>query len=205
MVTVLDHPLASHLLAALRDKDTVHADFRRSAHQISCLLVLEATKGIRTATKDVSTPLEVTRCPVIDQEIVAVPILRAGLGMLEAVTDLFPDVNVGTIGLERSEQTAVASVYHLKLPPLDDRYVICLDPMLATGGSASQAIGFLKAKGATRLTMVSVVSTPEGIQKLQEDHPDVPIVTGSIDRGLNDKKFIVPGLGDFGDRLYGTL
>lgn len=158
-----------------------------------------------TVEKAIQTPLEATYCKVLGQDLAAVPILRAGLGMLPAVVDLFPRVSVGTIGLERDETSAQASQYHCKLPRLENRYVLCLDPMLATGGSASQAITMLKAKGASKIRMVSIVAAPEGVEALETAHPDVEIFTASVDRELNQKKYILPGLGDFGDRLYGTL
>jgi uracil phosphoribosyltransferase len=200
----LDHPLAHHLLASLRDVRTTPTDFRRYCQTLTTLLALEATYGIRTRDEIVKTPLCSTAAKVLDQPLAAVPILRAGLGMLETVVQLFPDVAVGYIGLERNEDTAVARRYYSKVPRLAGRFTLCLDPMLATGGSASQAIGFLKEAGATKIVMVSVVSAPEGIAVLQEAHPDVDIVTAAVDEGLNERRYIVPGLGDFGDRLYGT-
>lgn len=153
----------------------------------------------------IETPIERTNAKLLSQELAAVPILRAGLGMLEPVTDLFPDVAVGYIGLERNEATAVASSYYCKLPSLDNKFTLLLDPMLATGGSASQAAELLKAKGAKTISMVCIVAAPEGIKQLSSNHPDVEIFTSAVDRELNDKKYIMPGLGDFGDRLYGTF
>jgi uracil phosphoribosyltransferase len=138
------------------------------------------------------------------QGLVVVPVLRAGLAMLEPALAMFGDVSVGYIGLERSHDTAVAHSYYCKLPSMTNRFSLCLDPMLATGGSASQALSLLKAAGAKQITMVSVVSAPEGIARLEQDHPDVEIVTAAIDRELNAQKYILPGLGDFGDRLFGT-
>jgi uracil phosphoribosyltransferase len=152
----------------------------------------------------VETPLKTTPGKLLGQSLAAVPVLRAGLGMLQPVVNLFPDVAVGYIGLERHEDTAIARSYYSKLPKLTGRYTLCLDPMLATGGSATQAIGLIKSYGATQITMVSVVSAPEGVAYLQAMHPDIQIVTAALDEGLNDRKYIVPGLGDFGDRLYGT-
>lgn len=200
----LDHPLSHHLLAQLRDETTPPTEFRRHCRALTTLLVLQATYGLRTRDTFVRTPIRPAPAKVIDQPLAAVPILRAGLGMLEPIVELFPDVAVGYIGLERSEDTAIARRYYSKAPNLAGRFTLCLDPMLATGGSASQAIGFLKEAGATKIIMVSIVSAPEGIECLQTNHPDVDIVTASIDEGLNDRKYIVPGLGDFGDRLYGT-
>ncbi|HWD39499.1 MAG TPA: uracil phosphoribosyltransferase, partial [Fimbriimonas sp.] len=154
---------------------------------------------------DVETPLTTTRCQVLDQPLAVVPVLRAGLGMLEPVLELFPKVAVGYIGLERHEDTAVARSYYSKLPPLSGCFTLCVDPMLATGGSASQAISLIKAHGAEKIVMVSVVAAPTGFKRLQADHPEVVVVTASLDEGLNDRAYIVPGLGDFGDRLYGTV
>lgn len=204
-VHVLDHPLAAHLLTELRDKNTPPAPFRRCAKILTHLLILEATRAIPVTEADIETPLCPTKGHYLDQPLAVVPVLRAGLGMLEPVVELFPDVAVGYIGLERHHDTAVARSYYSKLPFLEGRYTLCLDPMLATGGSAAQAIALIKAHGATTVKMVSVVSAPEGIELLQTRHPDVPVFTAAIDEGLNDRKYIVPGLGDFGDRLYGTF
>ncbi len=201
---VLDHPLAGHLLAELRDKSTPPERFRRLCKTLTTLLVLEATRGIRTRIQNVQTPVGETDGKFLDQPLAVVPVLRAGLGMLEPVVELFPDVAVGYIGLERHEDTAIARSYYSKLPNLTGRYTLCVDPMLATGGSAAQAISLIKAHGATDVTMVCVVAAPEGVSKLEESHPNIAIVTASLDERLNDKKYIVPGLGDFGDRLYGT-
>jgi len=202
---VLDHPLAGHLLASLRQKDTPPEQFRQIARRLATLLVLQATYEIRTRKQSIETPICETEVDVLDQGIAVIPVLRAGLGMLEPVLDLFPDVAVGYIGLERNEETAIARSYYSKLPSsLPGRFTICVDPMLGTGGSASQAISLIKAHGATQVTMVSIVSAPEGIAQLQKAHPDVLIVTAAVDKQLNSRKYIVPGLGDFGDRLYGT-
>ncbi len=201
---VLDHPLAAHLLAHLRDKSTNPEQFRSMTETLTTLLVLQATYNIRTREVMVETPLKTTPGKVLDQPLAAVPVLRAGLGMLQSVVRLFPDVAVGYIGLERHEDTAIARSYYSKLPNLAGRYNLCLDPMLATGGSAAQAISLMKTHGATQITMVSVVAAPEGVAFLQNAHPDIQIITAALDDGLNAKKYILPGLGDFGDRLYGT-
>ena len=153
---------------------------------------------------EVQTPLEMTQVNKLGSGLAVVPILRAGLSMLEASLELFPDVAVGYIGLERSHDTAIAHSYYVKLPKLAGRFTLCMDPMLATGGSASQALSLLKANGAKDLVMVCVIAAPEGVEKLLSDHPDVPIYTAALDRQLNDLKYILPGLGDYGDRLYGT-
>ncbi len=204
-VRVLDHPLSEHLLAGLRDADTPPERFRGLSRRLTTLLVLEATRGLSARETSVRTPLEEAPAKVLAQGLAVVPVLRAGLGMLEPVVALFPDVAVGYIGLERHEETAVAHSYYCKLPQLAGRFTLCVDPMLATGGSASQAIGLIKAHGADQVTMVCVVAAPQGIEKLKTAHPEVDIVTAAVDRDLDERKFILPGLGDFGDRLYGTL
>jgi uracil phosphoribosyltransferase len=166
--------------------------------------VLEAVRGLPTIEADVATPLERTGGVQISPDLVAVPILRAGLGMLEAVTELFPEVSVGYVGLERDETTLMPSSYYEKLPPVRDRHVLVLDPMLATGGSAARACEGIAEKGPAQVIFVCVVAAPEGLAKMEREHPDVPIVTAAVDRELNDHGYILPGLGDFGDRLFGT-
>ena len=203
-VTVVSHPLAQHLLLALRDVTTTPALFRSLTKRLTTVLMLEATRDLPTEERTVETPLETTTGPALAQPIVAVPILRAGLGMLDAVVELFPEGRVGYLGLERDEATFQPSEYYAKLPSLDDARTFVLDPMLATGGSAGAALDSVKAAGATSVRMVSVVSAPEGIKALEENHPDVDIFTSSVDRELNDSAYILPGLGDFGDRLFGT-
>src|SRR5918996_2703020 len=203
-VTVVDHPLAGHLLLALRDERTPPDVFRALTKRRTTVLVLEATRTLPTKLKTVRTPLEDVEGRSLEGPIAAVPILRAGLGMLDAVVDLFPEVRVGYLGLERDEATFQPSEYYAKLPALDDARTFVLDPMLATGGSAGAAVSSIKSAGATAIRMVSVVSAPEGIKLLQNDHPDVDIVTASLDRQLNSPAYILPGLGDFGDRLFGT-
>jgi uracil phosphoribosyltransferase len=204
-LTVLNHPLAEHLMAGLRNKDTAPEHFRHCARRITTLLAIEATREMKVAHCSVETPLESMQGKDFAQGLSVVPVLRAGLAMLEPIVELFPDVSVGYIGLERNHATAVAHSYYVKLPKLAGRYTLCVDPMLATGGSASQAISMLKAGNPAAIVMVSVVAAPDGVAKLEHDHPDVPIVVAAVDRGLNDKKYILPGLGDFGDRLYGTI
>ncbi len=204
MPHVIDHPLATHALTHLRDKTTNPATFRTLSYQVGLLLALEATRDLPTKGKAIETPLEAITSPVLDQGLVVVPILRAGLGMLQPYTDLFPAVSVGYVGLERDHETAKARSYYCKLPPLVNRRVLCVDPMLATGGSAVQALNVLRERGAKDLRLVTIVSAPEGVAKIESHHPDVPIITASIDRELNEQSYILPGLGDFGDRLYGT-
>ena len=202
-VTVVDHALAGHLLAQLRSVETAPPVFRTLAKRLALTLALEAIRDLPAREITVRTPLEETTGRVLD-DLVAVPILRAGLGMLEAVTELFPEVAVGYIGLERDEASLEPQSYYRKLPPVEDRHVLVLDPMLATGGSGSAATSAVKEGGPASIRFVCVVAAPEGIRKMEADHPDVPIFTAAIDRQLNERGYIVPGLGDFGDRLFGT-
>lgn len=205
MLHVLQHPLAAHVITHLRDKTTKPATFRTLAYQISLLLAIEATRGLETEDKAIETPLEpVTGKVIAQQPLVVVPILRAGLGMVQPFLDVFPDVSVGYIGLERDHETAVARSYYCKLPELTGRHVFLVDPMLATGGSAVQAIDVVKSAGGRQITLLGIVSSPEGVAAVEKSHPEVPIFTAALDRGLNARKYILPGLGDFGDRLYGT-
>jgi uracil phosphoribosyltransferase len=169
------------------------------------VLALEATAGLPTTQESIQTPLAQAQVSRLGRGVVAVPILRAGLGMLEAVTELLPDVGVGYVGLERNEQTLQPTEYYFKTPSLPDSAVLLLDPMLATGGSASFAAKLLRDQGAVDLTLICVIAAPEGIRRLTEDDPDIKIVTAAIDEKLNDVGYIVPGLGDFGDRLFGTF
>jgi len=205
-VRVVDHPLAGHLLAGLRDASTPPERFRYLTQRLATVLVLEATRGLPTRPTTIRTPLADARVDTLDGNVIAVPILRAGLGLLTAVTGLLPDVQVGYVGLERDELTLQPSSYYLKVPPLDEgRPVLLLDPMLATGGSASFAAQLLRDRGAADLTLVCVVAAPEGVDRLTGDHPDLRIVAAGLDERLNDVGYIVPGLGDFGDRLFGTF
>ena len=201
---IVDHPLAQHLLTELRDKTTEPDAFRRFSWNLTTMLVLEATRSIATMSRQVETPIKSTEGHSLSEGLAVVPVLRAGLGMLEPVVHLFPDVAVGYIGLERNESTAVARSYYSKLPDLSNRFTLCLDPMLATGGSAAQAISLIKGHCAKRVAMVCVVSSPDGVAKLESAHPGIDIYTASLDEGLNERFYIVPGLGDYGDRLYGT-
>lgn len=201
---VLQHPLGTHVLTHLRDKTTKPALFRTLSYQISLLLALESTRDLATEEKKIETPLEPFTGRVLARHLAIVPILRAGLGMVQPFLDTFPDVSVGYVGLERDHTTAIARSYYCKLPPLDDKRVIVVDPMLATGGSAVQALDVVKAAGAKEIGFVCIVAAPEGVAAVEEAHPEIPIHTGVLDRHLNSKKYILPGLGDFGDRLYGT-
>ena len=202
-VTVVDHALAGHLLAQLRSQETAPPVFRTLAKRLALTLALEAIRDLPTTEVVVRTPLEETTGRVLG-DLVAVPILRAGLGMLEAVTELFPEVAVGYIGLERDEASLEPQSYYRKLPPVRGRHVLVLDPMLATGGSGSAATAAVREGGPASIRFVCVVAAPEGIRRMEADHPDVPIFTAAIDRQLNERGYIVPGLGDFGDRLFGT-
>jgi len=204
-VHIVDHPLVHDALAELRDKRTTPDRFRRAATRISVLLVAEAMRDVPSTAVTVDTPLGPADGRVAD-EIVVVPVLRAGLGMLDAVLDLVPRARVGHIGLQRDEMTAVASQYYAKLPPaLEKSFVLMIDQMLATGGSAVAALDLLRTAGARDVRIVCIVAAPEGLAVVERHHPGVVVYTPVVDRGLNEHKFIVPGLGDFGDRLYGTL
>ena len=205
MIKVIGHPLVQDALAELRDVRTAPPAFRRAANRISVLLAAEALRDVPVSPAVVTTPLGPADGHVVKTDVVVVPVLRAGLGMLDAVLELLPSARVGHIGLQRDEATAIASRYYSKLPPnVADSFVLMIDPMLATGGSAAAAIDLLKAAGAKTIRMICIVSAPEGVRLLEARHPDVVIYTPVVDRELNPHKFIVPGLGDFGDRLYGT-
>ena len=202
---VVSHPLVDDVLSALRDRETPSVEFRRLAHRVSLLVVAEATRDLPTAEAEVETPLETTRARRLARRVVAVPVLRAGLGMLDAFLELVPSAQVGYFGLERNEQTAVARRYYEKVPKdLADAAVYLLDPMLATGGSAAMAIDGLLGLGARRVRLLCVVAAPEGVALLERTHPDAEVYTAALDRELNAHKYILPGLGDFGDRLFGT-
>jgi uracil phosphoribosyltransferase len=203
---LVDHPLVHDALMELRDVDTAPPEFRRAANRISVLLAAEALKDLPATAATVTTPLGPAEGKVVTSDVVVVPVLRAGLGMLDAVLELLPAARVGHIGLQRDEATAIASKYYTKLPrDLADSHVLMIDPMLATGGSAVAAIDLIKAAGARAIRMICIVAAPEGVALVAQQHPDVAVYTPVVDRALNDHKFIVPGLGDFGDRLYGTV
>jgi uracil phosphoribosyltransferase len=202
---VITHPLVHDALMELRDARTTAPAFRRAANRISVLLAAEALRDLPSSATTVTTPLGPADGRVVETDVVVVPVLRAGLGMLDAVLELLPTARVGHIGLQRDEATAIASRYYSKLPPgLAKSHVLMIDPMLATGGSAAAAIDLIKAAGATAISMICIVSAPEGVSLLERLHPDVAVYTPVVDKHLNAHKFIVPGLGDFGDRLYGT-
>jgi uracil phosphoribosyltransferase len=203
---LVEHPVVHDALATLRDKTTPPEVFRRMAVRISLLLAAEATRDIPAEATTVDTPIGPAAGRRVSDGVVVVPVLRAGLGMLDAVLELIPSARVGHIGLQRDEITAVASQYYSKLPrDLTGSFVLMIDPMLATGGSAVAALDLIRHAGARTIKMICIVAAPEGIALVERHHPDVHIYTPVVDDGLNAHKFIVPGLGDFGDRLYGTL
>ena len=205
-VHLVEHPLVHDALASLRNKGTAPEHFRRAAMRISVLLAAEALRDLPTDNVTVETPLGPAPGRTVRSDVVVVPVLRAGLGMLDAVLELVPRARVGHIGLQRDEMTAVASQYYSKLPAqLDDSYVLMIDPMLATGGSAVAALDLLERAGAKTIRMICIVAAPEGVALVERHHPKVDIYTPVVDRELNAHKYIVPGLGDFGDRLYGTV
>jgi uracil phosphoribosyltransferase len=205
-VTEVKHPLARHKLGLLRERSTSTADFRRLVDELTLLLTYEATKDFPTELVEVETPLERTTVERISGKKVAVcPVLRAGIGMLDGVLSLISGARVGFIGLYRDEETLQPVEYFVKLPnDIAERDVIVLDPMLATGNSTAAAIEIVKAAGATSVAVIAIIAAPEGIKRVLDDHPDVRIIVSAIDRGLDENGFIVPGLGDAGDRLYAT-
>ena len=203
---IVEHPLVHDALVELRDARTAPPAFRRAANRISVLLAAEALRDVPSVPSTVLTPLGPADGRVVKADVVVVPVLRAGLGMLDAVLELLPAARVGHIGLQRDEATAIASKYYSKLPTnLSDSYVLMIDPMLATGGSAVAAIDLIKASGARTIAMICIVAAPEGVRLVEQHHPDVAVDTPVVDKHLDAHKYIVPGLGDFGDRLYGTV
>lgn len=205
-VTVVDHPLVLHKLSLMRDVNTPTAVFRQLLREITLLLAYEITRELPMTTKPIETPMEQMEAPTLDgKKLALVSILRAGNGMLDGVLELIPSARVGFVGLYRDEETLQPVQYYFKAPEaLEDRVVIAVDPMLATGNSSSAAIDLLKEAGATDIRFLCLLAVPEGIARMQEAHPDVQIVTAAIDRGLNDVGYIMPGLGDAGDRMFGT-
>jgi uracil phosphoribosyltransferase len=198
------HPLVADSLVGLRDRETEPEEFRELARKLITLLVYEATADLPVRHGSVQTPLKQAAATFVEVEVVAIPVLRAGLGLLGPVLELLPRVSVGYIGLERDEETAVARIYYNKLPKLAGKVPMLLDPMLATGGSAAQALDLIKEAGGRNPLMLCVVAAPEGVRVVAERHPEVRIFTAALDESLNDRAYIVPGLGDFGDRLFGT-
>lgn len=205
-VTVVDHPLVQHKLTIMRNKETSTASFRRLLREISLLLGYEVTRNLELTTMRIETPLEEMDAPILEgKKLVFASVLRAGNGLLEGLLDLVPAARVAHIGLYRDHDTLEAVEYFFKAPSdLSDRLVIVVDPMLATANSAIAAVDMLKGRGATSIRFLCLLAAPEGIERFTRAHPDVPVFTASIDRGLNEKGYIMPGLGDAGDRMYGT-
>lgn len=205
-LTVVDHPLVQHKLTLMREKETPTAVFRQLLREISLLLCYEVTRSLPMTTRRIETPLAPMDAPVLEgQKMALVSILRAGNGLLDGMLDLIPSARVGFIGLYRDEKTLMPVQYYCKLPSeLDKRLVIAVDPMLATGHSSAAAIDLIKKAGATEIRFLCLLAAPEGIRTMHAEHPDVPIVTAAVDERLNEKGYIVPGLGDAGDRMFGT-
>ncbi|SHI44981.1 uracil phosphoribosyltransferase [Clostridium amylolyticum] len=205
-VTQIAHPLILHKLAFIRDKNTGSKDFRELVEEVAMLMAYEVTRDLQTEEINIDTPICTTKCKVLaGKKMAIVPILRAGLGMVDGMLKLIPAAKVGHIGLYRDEETLQPVEYFCKLPQdISERDVIVVDPMLATGGSAADAITLLKKKGAKYIRLVCLIGAPEGVKLVQDTHPDVDIYLGSIDEKLNENGYIVPGLGDAGDRLFGT-
>ena len=201
---IIDHPLAQVLITQLRNKETSSDAFRSASKRITQILVIEASRSLNTEMEKVSTPIEDTEgCKLADQ-LTIVPIIRAGISMVEPTLEFLPQAVVGYIGLERDEKTAISRSYYRKVPSLKGRKAFIVDPMLATGGSTLKAIDVCIEEGAAEITVISIISAPEGIKAVEVLHPQINIYTASLDRELNSQKYILPGLGDFGDRLYNT-
>lgn len=205
-LTVVDHPLVQHKLSLMREVETPTAVFRQLLREISQLLAYEVTRGLPMTTKEIETPLVTMQAPVLDgRKLALISILRAGNGLLDGVLELIPSARVGFVGLYRDEDTLQPVQYYFKVPgQLDERLVIAVDPMLATGNSSVAAVDLLKGAGAKNIRFLCLLAAPEGVKRMKEAHPDVPIVTASLDDNLNELGYIVPGLGDAGDRMFGT-
>ena len=205
-VHVLDHPLIQHKLAILRDKNTGTKEFRALISEIAGLMCYEATRNLPTKEVEVETPVAIAKCKMLaGKKLAIVPVLRAGLGMVDSMVDLIPSAKIGHIGLYRDPETHKPVEYYCKLPDdIANRHVFVVDPMLATGGSAVAAIDFLKKHGCRKITMMNVIGCPEGVETVQKAHPDVDLYLAAVDEKLNDHKYIIPGLGDAGDRIFGT-
>lgn len=204
MLHLLNHPLGAHIITHLRDRTTKPVTFRTLNYQIGLLLALESTRDLRTKETTIETPLETYQGQVLGDSLVLVPILRAAIGLVQPYTDLFPNISIGYVGLERDHQTAIARNYYCKLPPLAGRHVLVLDPMLATGGSAVQTIRLVQENGGENISVVCVVAAPEGVKAVEAVDQSIPIFAATLDRELDSRKYILPGVGDYGDRLYGT-
>lgn len=205
-LTIVSHPLVQHKLTLMREKQTSTAVFRQLLREISQLLAYEVTRGLPMTTKIIETPMEQMDAPVLDgKKLALISILRAGNGLLDGVLELVPSARVGFVGLYRDEETLQPVQYYFKVPEsMQDRLVIAVDPMLATGNSSVAAVDLLKQSGATNIRFLCLLASPEGVARMAEAHPDVPIVTAALDSHLNEKGYIVPGLGDAGDRMFGT-
>ena len=205
-VHVMDHPLVHHKLAVMRNKDTSVKEFRELVSEVAGLMCYEATRNLPTVDVKVETPVGIADCKMLaGKKLAIVPILRAGLGMVDALVDLIPSAKIGHIGLYRDPETHEPVEYYCKLPEdIGNRVVFVVDPMLATGGSAVAAINFLKKRGCKNIIMLNIIGCPEGIQRVQEEHPDVEMYLAACDEKLNEHAYIVPGLGDAGDRIFGT-
>ena len=205
-VVVFDHPLIQHKLAIMRDKNTGVKEFRELLEEISMLMIFEVTRDLETEEVEVETPITTCKCrKLAGRKLAVVPILRAGLGMVDGVINMVPAAKVGHIGLYRDPETLEPVEYYCKLPAdCTEREIVVVDPMLATGGSASAAIRFIKQRGCSHIRLVNLIAAPEGVKRMQEDHPDVDIFIAALDDHLNEHGYIVPGLGDAGDRLFGT-
>lgn len=203
---LMDHPLILHKISMLRKADTNTKDFRQLVNEIALLIGYEATRDLKLETMEIETPLQKTIGKFVPKQVCLVPILRAGLGMVDAMLNLIPAARVGHVGLYRDHETLQPVEYYFKMPPdVAERVVIVLDPMLATGGSASAAISALKRRGVSSIKLVNIIGAPEGVAVIRKDHPDVDIYLGCLDECLNENGYILPGLGDAGDRLFGTL
>ena len=204
-IHIIDHPLIQHKLTLMRKKETSSGDFRKLLKEITLLMGYELTRDLPMEDIEVETPLEkITGKQVAGKKVGIVPILRAGFGMVEGLTELMPSARIGVIGLYRDPVTAMPVEYYAKLPDVENRDFILIDPMLATGGSAVAAIDMMKAKGAKHIKFMCLVAAPEGVEAVNKAHPDIPLYTAALDRQLNEKKYILPGLGDAGDRIFGT-
>ncbi len=205
-VIIMDHPLIQHKISRLRDKNTGTNEFRTLVSEIAMLMGFEALRDLPTELVEIETPIETTKQPMIaGKKLAIVPILRAGLGMVDGMLNLVPSAKVGHIGLYRDPDTHEPHEYYCKLPaPIDQRTIVVVDPMLATGGSGSDAITMIKQHGGKKIKFMCIIAAPEGLERLHKDHPDVQIYVGSLDRQLNENAYICPGLGDAGDRIFGT-
>ena len=204
-LVIIDHPLLNHKLALIRDEKTGTKDFRQTVSEIGMLMAYEVTRELPTKEVEVKTPIAMAKAYVLAKEVVVVPILRAGLGMVDGITALIPTAKVGHIGLYRDEETLEPKEYYAKFPSIiTEAVVLLVDPMLATGGSVVHAINVLKSRGVKNIIYVGLVGAPEGVRRVQAAHPDVDIFLAALDERLNEKGYIIPGLGDCGDRLYGT-